>query len=340
MYKKQLLQKVLVILIMACLPVTSLFCQVRKDTVIQWRTVHEIIELRKTAPRPVMVIFYHPDHDSSMLMLDNVLTKRELIKYLNPRFYSVKINVSDTSVMWFDERVYRKEDTSNYNSIVTNVLGDEVKFPSLLLLNKESTGLVFKGYRSRHEMRSVLSYIAEEVDKTTPYHTWYQAYKVAYPLINLAQNPETPIEWLSLQKALELQKKEPKILFITWYSRLNIGSQVMVFNAFAHPRIRDYMKKHFYCVRLDAQTDDTLYFGKQYINQMKDDRYHDLALLQLENNMKFPSHVFYDRNRKVIFRQQSYLSTINFYALANYIGSGTYKTKGLKDFIKTFKPDL
>ena len=330
----------LLILFLAVVPFFSINAQVRRDTIIQWKTVREVIELQRTAPRPVMIVFYLPGHDSSMLMFDNVFTKRELVKYLNPRFYSVKIDVSDTSVLWFDNKVHHITDTSHYNNIANKVLGNEMKFPSLLMMNKENTGIVFKGFRSRYEMRSVLAYIAEEVDKTTPYNSWFQAYQVAYPSINLAQNPETPIEWLSLEKALELQKKDPKILFITWYARLNIGSQVMVFNAFAHPRIRDYMKKHFYCVRLDAQTDDTLFFKNQYVNPMKEDRFHDLAVFQLENNMKFPSHVFYDRYKKLIFRQQSYLSTINFYALVNYIGSGTYKTKGLKDFIKTFKPDL
>jgi thioredoxin-related protein len=136
---------------------------------------------------------------------------------------------------------------------------------------------------------------------------------------------------------LKLQKSKPKDLFITWHSRLNVGSLVMLYNAFEDSVVASYMNDHFYCVRLDAQTKDTLFWNKEYVNLNRDDRFHQLALEQLEENMKFPALIFYDINKNLIIRQHSYLGSVNFYMLASYVGSGAYRTQNFQEYRKSFK---
>jgi len=329
----------LAIILAWTLPV-SITAQSRPDSVIQWKSIEEVIKLRKTDPRPVMTFFYMPGHDTSMLMLENILMKRELVNYVNPSFYPVKINVADTLLSWFNGKSYHRNDTSIINDLIPHVLGNGFEYPSFLFLNRDSSGIAFKGFRSRYEMRCLLAYIAEEVDRTTPYHLWFQAYRVAYPVINMPDTLRNPIQWLTLEEALAKQKKNPKNLYITWYKRLNISSQVMLFNAFNHPKITEYMSKNFYCVRLDAKTADSLYWDKRYYAKGTENEFHDLAMLQLDNKMIFPAHLFYGKDSKLILRQHSYLGIVNFYALVNYIGSQAYKSKSLKEYIRSFKPDL
>lgn len=314
--------------------------QVTTDTTVRWKTVKEVMELKAKEMKPTMVFFYHPDEDTSLIMKENIFTKREICTYLNPRFYPVIINVTDSTIHWLNGKTYYKKPKQEYNSLVFEVFGEHPSIPSLLFFNKESSGIVMKGFRSRYEMRCLLSYFAEEADKTTPYHLWQQSYKVAFPPINMPPMLENPIKWVSLQEALELQKKDPRILLINWYARLNVGSQVMLYNAFENPTVAEYLNKNFYCVRMDAQTKDSLFWDKKYINPAKPDRYHDLARLQLDESYKFPTFVFYNSNKQLLFKQQSYLGPLNFYALVNYMGSGAYKTKKLSEYIKTFKADI
>jgi thioredoxin-related protein len=314
--------------------------QVTTDTVVYWKTMEEVIELRSKDPKPTMVFFNMPGKDTCELMLENIFTKREICTYLKPRFYPVIVNVTDSAIQWFNGKTYYRKPGEVVNSIVNEVLGKNPVYPSLLFFNKENSGIAMKGYKSRYEMRSILVYFAEEINRTTPFHLWHQSYQVAYPMINMPKMLDNPIKWHTLSEALELQKKEPKLLFINWYARLNVGSQVMLFNAFENPTVAEYLNKNFYCVRLDAQTKDTLVWDKSYVNLMKPDKFHELARTQLGDSYKFPSFLFYDQNKKELFKQQSYLGPLNFYALVNYIGSGAYKTKKLTEFIKTFKADI
>lgn len=312
------------------------FSAITSDTVVHWKSVKEVMELQKKEKRPIMVYFYDPGHDTSMLLLNDILDKRELTKYIGPRFYAVKIDITATSIYWFNQKIYTRKPASRYNDLAFNVFGDKPIMPSFLFFNKESSGLVFKGFRSRYEMRCLLVYISEEIDKTTPYSLWFQSYRVAYPMINLPDALKHPIHWITLDEALEKQKTEPKKLFIYWSARLNVGSTVMVYNAFENVKIADYMNEHFYCVRLDARTEDTLFWKKTMINRKQEDKFHDLALEQLNGEMKFPSLLFYDAGQNLLFKQQSYLGPLNFYALANFIGTDSYRKTDLKTYLKTF----
>jgi thioredoxin-related protein len=318
----------------------SSFSQFVVDSVVRWKTVNEVMELKKVDPRPVMVFFYNPEYDTSMMMLNNVFNKKEIIMYVNPRFYCVKICATDSLLTWFDQKNYTKNNDSSMNDLIPQILGEKPAFPSLLFYNEENEGMVFKGFRNRYELRCLLVYFAEGIDKTTPFHLWYKSYTIAYPPINLPEKLKSPIQWVSLSEAMKLQKTKPKMLFINWYARLNVGSIVMLYNAFEDPRVAKYMNDNFYCIRMDAQTTDTLFWEKPYTSNKRSDKYHQLALEQLEGSMVFPSLLFFDKNKKLIYRQQSYLGPLNFYALANFVGSGAYLTKSLHEFRKSFKPDF
>lgn len=311
--------------------------QVKVDTVVHWKSVKEVMELQKKAPRPVLVFFYQPGHDTSQLMLEITFTRKELCSYINPNFYAIRIAASDTAIDWLNGKRYLRKKGQEMNELVAHVLGEKAVLPSMVFFNDENTGIVMSGFRSRYEMRCLLMYFGEGVERTTPYHLWYNAYQLAYPQINLPKATKNPVHWISLEEALEKQKKEPRMLYINWYARLNAGSMVMLYNAYENPKVAEYLNKNFYCVRLDAQSKDTLVWNKPFYNEKKEDKYHELARLQLGNSFKFPSHLFYDKQMKLIYKQQSYLGPLNFYALINFLGSGSYTSKTFKDYIKTFK---
>jgi len=311
------------------------------DSILHWKNITEVRQLMKTAPRPILTYFYNPGEDTSRMMLEKSLNRREIVNLLNTRFYSILIDVTTKdTIQWFDDKTYSRKATGNVNDLVTHLFGRKPVFPTLLIFNKETAGFTFIGFKNRYEMRCILVYFSEEVDKTTPFELWAQAYRVAFPAIGMPDALKSPIHWHTLKEALALQKIKPKGLFINWYARLNVSSFVMLFNAFENPKLAKYLNDHFYCVSLDAQTRDTLYWNKPYYNEPGKGKFNQLALEQLQDNMKFPALLFFDRNKKLIYKQQSYLGPLNLFALANYAGSGSYKTIKLKDYLKTFPTDF
>ena len=322
------------------LPGPAVKAQLPGDSAVNWQSLAQVKELMKTKARPIILVFYKEGHDSSAMMLNNTLKYKEICTYINHRFYAIKMNAcSDSVIAFFDNRTYTKQAGKSYNDLTVKMLGETPALPSLLFFNKETAGFTFKGYRDRYDMLSILVYFAEEVEKTTPYDFWASAYLKAFPPKVSAKVPEMPVHWYSLREALDMNNREPKGIFVYWSTSWSASSSVMMANAFAHPKLAEYMNANFYCVKLDAQISDTLTWKTAYINENKPGHFHQLALAQLQGKMKFPALLFFDKQNNMVSSNQYYLGAVNMYALANFVGTESYKTMKLQDFVKTFKVD-
>jgi thioredoxin-related protein len=330
-----------ILLVLMCLLTTSLFSQTAGDTLVKWKKVEEVKVLMKTEPRPIFTFFYSEGVDSCKIMLEKTLRMREIYNLLNSKYYCIFIDTeSNDTLQWFDNKTYTTRESASPSSLSAHLLGRKPVFPTVLIYNKETAGFTFRGYTDRYEMRCVLVYFTEDVYKTTPYELWAKAYKHAFPTFGSPDALKSPIQWHPLNEALALQKKHPRPIFINWYARLNVSSFVMLYNTYEDPKLAEYMNAHFYCVSLDAQTRDTLYWDKAYQYIPAKAKFNQLAVTLLEGKMKFPGLMFFDPQKKLIICEQTYLGPLNLFTMANYAGSGSYKTVSFSDFMKTYKPDF
>ena len=68
------------------------------------------------------------------------------------------------------------------------------------------------------------------------------------------------IHWISLEEAQEKMKSEPKKVYIDLYTDWCGWCKVMDKKTFSHKQVIDFMNTHFYCVRLHAETKDSILF--------------------------------------------------------------------------------
>lgn len=315
-----------------------LFAQQELKPAMDWLTFDQVRTLYKENPKPIMVFFYKAGNDSSQLMLKKAFDQKEVCLYTSAKFYSVKFDInSKTDVTFMDGKVYKKNPNKPYHDLVTLLLGNKPKAPTVLLYDDQNKGFPFVGYKDYPELLCMLVYISENVDKTSKYETWRPAYFRTFPPNSRASQIPLAIKWLSLKEALTQNTANPKGIFVTFYAKNNASSSVMLANAFSHKTVAEYLNKNFYCVRLDAQTSDTLVWDKQYINKHESGNYHELAKKMMKDKMEFPSIFYFDATNRLILNENSYLSPEALYLLSNYVVSESYKTKAFADFIKTFK---
>ena len=75
------------------------------------------------------------------------------------------------------------------------------------------------------------------------------------------------INWISLDKALELQKTTPKKIFIDAYTVWCGPCKMLDRNTFKNKDVVDYINKNYYAVKFNAQGDEEVtYKGKTYTN--------------------------------------------------------------------------
>ncbi len=75
------------------------------------------------------------------------------------------------------------------------------------------------------------------------------------------------INWLTLEEAVEAQKKEPKKIFMDAYTSWCGPCKMLDKNTFHNKDVADFINKNYYAVKFNAEGDETInYKGKTYTN--------------------------------------------------------------------------
>jgi thioredoxin-related protein len=161
--------------------------------------------------------------------------------------------------------------------------------------------------------------------------------------------PPDKIHWLSFQEAVEMNKKNPKKIFIDVYTDWCGWCKKMDATTFANPVIVKDMNKYFYAVKLNAEMKDTVVFSNvTFINSNPVKGPHQLAISLLKGQMGYPTTVY--MNEKFIWLNPGpleeagpfpgYRSAEELEGILVFLGENHYQTEKYNDFLKNFKREL
>ena len=86
-------------------------------------------------------------------------------------------------------------------------------------------------------------------------------------LSTLSLKAQEKINWISLEKAVELQKKTPKKILIDMYTVWCGPCKMLDKNTFGNNSVAKYINAHYYAVKFNAEGNEVLTFkGKLYEN--------------------------------------------------------------------------
>ncbi len=162
-----------------------------------------------------------------------------------------------------------------------------------------------------------------------------------FTLLSIKSYSES-IRWISMNEALELNKTQPKRIFIDIYTSWCGWCKKMDASTFKQPDVVRYLNQHLYCVKFDAEGSDTVIFkGRTYTNQKVAGKRstHPFAAILLGGQMTYPSFVILDDKLRGVSMIKGYKAGPEMYILLRYFVSESFKNESLDQFKARMKEE-
>ena len=147
------------------------------------------------------------------------------------------------------------------------------------------------------------------------------------------------INWLSFEKAIELNTKNPKPIIIDVYTDWCGWCKKLDKDTYSNKVIIDYINKYFHAIKLDGEgKKDITYKGYTFkFKQQGRSKYHELPAALMNGKLSYPTTIFMDENQKIIQNVPGYLPKERMEKILVFFSNNNYKTKKWEIFEKEFK---
>ncbi len=141
------------------------------------------------------------------------------------------------------------------------------------------------------------------------------------------------IQWMSLQQAMVKHQAQPKKLFVDVFTKWCGWCKRMDATTFEDPLIADYMSKHYYAIKFDAETHDTISVKDKLYMFKPEYKSNEFAVQMLNGSMSYPTSVYFDENLNEIGPVPGYLTAEQLLPILKYFAEDIYKTKKWEDYL-------
>ena len=147
---------------------------------------------------------------------------------------------------------------------------------------------------------------------------------------------DAPIKWMSWDEAIKASENQPKKIFIDVYTDWCGWCKRMDKSTFTDPEVADYLNKHFYAVKFDAEQKDDIVYKGNTLKYMATGRrgVHELAYALLDGRLGYPAFVYLDENQDRITISPGYKTPEVIIKELKYVAGEHYKTTSYEDFTK------
>jgi len=155
------------------------------------------------------------------------------------------------------------------------------------------------------------------------------------------------IKWVTLEEAQALVKKLPKPLMVDVYTSWCGPCKMLDAKTFSDPELADYVNKHFYAVKFNAESGDPVTFKGQVLTNPEfnpasvggRNGTHQLTMTiaNVQGRIAYPTVVYMDSEMNVLAPVQGYLTPDQMEPILAYFGEGPYKTQDYQTFMGSFK---
>ena len=150
----------------------------------------------------------------------------------------------------------------------------------------------------------------------------------------------SPVNWITFNEAYKRCKKNPRPIIVDVYTTWCGPCKLMSSQTFNNPQIAAYINEHYYAVKFDAESKDSVKFDKYTFvstDNANPKAPHQFAASILDNQLAYPSIVFLNNQIQRLDIIKGFMNAPAFEPILTYYGSGDYQKIKWEDFKKDFK---
>ena len=150
--------------------------------------------------------------------------------------------------------------------------------------------------------------------------------------------PESLVNWMTFEEAIEKSKTEKRKIFIDVYTDWCGWCKVMDKNTFNDPAVAEILNTKFYAVKFDAEQREDIVFDNHTFKFVASGGrgYHELAAALLNNKLSYPTVVFLNEDFAMIQPLPGYRKALEFHMIAQFIGEDHYIDTPWKEWEKQY----
>lgn len=146
------------------------------------------------------------------------------------------------------------------------------------------------------------------------------------------------IRWYTIEEVEKLSKTAPRKVMVDVYTDWCGWCKKMDSETFSHPVIADYINRHYYPVKLNAESRESIIFRGQTFKFVENGSrgYHELAAGLLDGRLSFPSIAYLNEKLELLGAVPGYRAPKDMEPLLNYIAEDKFVNESLDEYQKGF----
>lgn len=143
----------------------------------------------------------------------------------------------------------------------------------------------------------------------------------------LGAGAQKKVQWYSIEEALALTSREPRVLVIDVYTDWCGWCKRMDAATFSHPEVAEILNRDFYPVKLNAEGRNDIVLGDRTYKFVDNGRrgYHELAAIVTRGRLSYPTVSYVGPRGRVLLVAPGYVEPEQFKVFLAYFNGDAYQ---------------